>query len=375
MTAIAILGAAAVQDDAVHAAHRLGWTVHVLAGQPDGPAARSADVFAQIDFSDRDAVERYVRYHRLDAVYSTGSDFAIPVSADVSGRLGLPRFVTEAVADVCNRKPEMRRVLGDLRGNVESLEIRDGEELVWTGRWPVIVKPADAQGQRGVQLVQGPQAAKEAIAGALTHSRSGTAIVEEFIDGPEVSVNGYLVDGRMVFLAVTDRQTWPEFVGLIASHVAPGEAADDDAREAVLRLMEAAAARLGISDGPLYAQVMLREGIPYIIEITPRLDGCHMWKVLRRATGVDLMDWTLRHLVKGTPPAPATPLLNPPMVPTRLDFLCQPPHLRFHPGEHPSRADSLERYVYYRDGDMVRPVNGRFEKVGFDIRPAGGPLQ
>ena len=66
MTQIGILGAAAVQDDGVRAAQALGWTVHVLAARPDGPAAESADVFVPIDFSDRDAVVRYAQAHALD---------------------------------------------------------------------------------------------------------------------------------------------------------------------------------------------------------------------------------------------------------------------------------------------------------------------
>lgn len=368
MTAIAILGAAAVQDDAVAAAQAMGWTVHVLAAAPNGPAAERADVFAVIDFSDRNAVERYAREHDLDAVYSTGSDFAIPVSADVSRRLGLPRFVSPEVADVCNTKPLMRAALEGMEGNVPFRQVGSAEDAAWDGSWPVIVKPADAQGQRGVSRVDGPSGLAEAVAAALPHSRTGRAIIEEFIAGPEVSANGYMVDGRLVFLAVSDRETWADHVGLIASHVAPGTAADERVRDRIATLMQAAADRLGIADGPLYAQVMVRDGAPYIVEITPRLDGCHMWKVLRRAAGVDLMDWTLRHLVEGTAPAPSAGLVNGSLMQVRLDFHCQAPGTEFHARDHPSPADSVERYDYYAEGQQIRPVNGRLEKVGYDIR-------
>lgn len=368
MTQIGILGAAAVQDDGVRAAQALGWTVHVLAARPDGPAAESADVFVPIDFSDRDAVVRYAQAHALDAVYSIGSDSAIPVSAYVSERLGLPHFVSSAVAEVCNRKPEMRRALVGIQGNVPAQEVSTDDDAVWTGRWPIIVKPADAQGQRGVSRVDAQESVRAAVSEALLHSRSGSAIIEEFIEGPEVSVNGYLVDGRLVFLAVSDRETWPEFVGLIASHVAPGDAADDDVRSAIHKVVEAAAQRLGITDGPLYAQMMVRDGQPYIIEITPRLDGCHMWKVLREATGVDLMDWTLRHLVDGSAPHRTERLINPSMAPVRLEFHCQPPQTVYRSADHATPADATERYDYYQDGATVRAVNGRFEKVGYVIR-------
>lgn len=367
MTTIAILGAAAVQDDAVRVARSFGWTVHVLAAAANGPAAQSADVFAPIDFSNVEDVKSYVREHGVDAVYSTGSDFAIPVSAQVSEDLEMPRFVTPQTASTCNQKSLMRRTLADMPGNVKAQEVKTAVGTTWDGPWPVIVKPADAQGQRGVARVNSPDGLVAAIEAALPHSRTQTAIIEEFIEGTEVSVNGYMVDGRLVFVAVSDRETWPEYVGLIAAHVAPGTAADDATRERVSELMQDASRRLGIENGPVYAQVMIRDGMPHIIEITPRLDGCHMWKVLRESAGVDLMEWTLRHLVEGSAPEVAGGMLNPPLAPVQLRFHCQEPGTEYDSGRHPSPKTSIERCQYYTDGDTVRPINGRFEKVGYDI--------
>ncbi|MBM4554498.1 ATP-grasp domain-containing protein [Rhodococcus hoagii] len=236
----------------------------------------------------------------------------------------------------------MRRALVGIQGNVPAQEVSTDDDAVWTGRCPVIVKPL-MPGQRGEprrrpgvgqgRCQRGPPALPERVG---DH--------EEFIEGPEVSVNGYLVDGRLVFLAVSDRETWPEFVGLIASHVAPGDAADDDVRSAIHRSSRRPAQRLGITDGPLYAQMMVRDGQPYIIEITPRLDGCHMWKVLREATGVDLMDWTLRHLVDGSAPHRTERLINPSMAPVRLEFHCQPPQTVYRSADHATAADATERY-------------------------------
>lgn len=368
MSTIGILGAAAVQEDAVLEAQEMGHTVHVLAAAADGPAAARADVFSAVDFSDVDAVADYAARHRLDAVYSTGSDLAVPVSAEVSERLGLPRFVAPQTARTTTDKPAMRRALAGVRGTVPAVEVTAASASQWDGRWPVIVKPADAQGQRGVARVDGPEGLPAAVEAAVGHSRTHRAIIEEFISGPEVSVNGYLVAGRLVFLAVSDRETWPEHVGLVAAHAAPGVAADEAARSRMPGVLEEAAAAIGIADGPVYAQVMLRAGHPYIIEITARLDGCHMWRVLRHAAGVDLMAWTLRHLLTGEAPAPSPDAVQPVLRPVRLDFHCQPPGTVYDPAAFDSPPDSVERREYYRAGDVVRAVNGRFEKVGYDIR-------
>lgn len=364
--AIGILGAAAVQDDAVRAAQALGLQVHVLAAAANGPAAQSADRFVEIDFSDVSAVEDYTRRHGLAAVYSAGSDIAIPVSAQVSEVLELPRFVSSETARTCNVKTDMRRALAGSAGNVPSVLVESADDSAWTGTWPVIVKPADAQGQRGVNLVDAPEELQPAIRDAMQHSRSDRVIIEEYIEGPEVSVNGYIVEGELIFLTVSDRETWPEFVGLIAAHVIPSTVCDDRTYQRLHEMMSEAADVLGIRNGPVYAQVIIRQGTPYIIEITPRLDGCHMWKVIRHAQGVDLMDWTLRHLVFGERPTP--PSTGPKVRPYRLDFRCQPPHTEYSEDPIVPAHDDVESYAYYSPGDTIRPVNGRFEKVGYDIR-------
>lgn len=363
---LAILGASAVQDDAAQAAHTLGIEVHVLAASANGPAAESADHFAAIDFSNIDAVEKYVSENNIDVVYSTGSDIAIPVSAEVSRRLSLPSFVSPETARTCNIKTDMRRALAGAPGNVPAQRVDADSTAAWDGRWPVIVKPADAQGQRGITKVEDPAELEPAIEAALPHSRIGQAIIEEFVEGPEVSVNGYLVNGELIFVTVSDRETWPEFVGLIASHVLPSAHIDQAVQQRTHEVFTEAAKRLGIENGPIYAQVIIRDGEPYIIEITPRLDGCHMWKVIQRAQGVDLMRWTLSHLVFGELPQVQDTTGD--SLPVRLDFHCQPPETVFVSERFTSPDDSVERYSYYRDGDTVRPVNGQYEKVGYDIR-------
>lgn len=365
-TSIGILGAAAVQDDAVQVAQTLGLEVHVLAAAANGPAAQSADHFAAVDFSDVSAVADYARQHDLSVVYSTGSDLAIPVSAEVSERLGLPRFVSVETARTCNVKTEMRRALAGSAGNVPSLLVESIDSVRWEGRWPVIVKPADAQGQRGVNRVDSDQGLRGAVAEAMPHSRSGRVIVEEFIEGPEVSINGYLVDGELIFLTVSDRETWPDFVGLISSHVIPSAVSNEQIDLRIREMLTEATELLGISNGPVYAQVIIRDGVPFIIEITPRLDGCHMWKVIRHAQSVDLMNWTLRHLVFGE--KPTRPITADGVRPVRLDFHCQAPHTAYQDCAYVPPADTVESYAYYSAGDTIRPVNGRFEKVGYDIR-------
>lgn len=357
-----VLGAAAVQDDLIRTAQDHGMTVHCCARDDSGPGARTADVFSEFSFLDAPRLLEYVRDNQIDAVYSTGSDIAMPAASEVSEALGLPRFVSSDSARTMNNKGAMRSRLVGTPGHVW-FEVTQGEAPS-NPPFPVIVKPVDSQGQRGVSLVRDESELPAAIAHACASSRTDSAIVEEYLEGPELSVNGYAVPGRDPVLFTSDRDTWPQFTGLVKGHVMPPRAVDPATAQEAQQTVAAAAAALGVDSGPFYAQVKATPRGPRIVEISPRLDGCHLWKLIRATHGVDLMSALVRHLVWGVAPDFA-PTSNGSRF--SIDFTCVPP------GEPaPEAAPTDGHYVpYYRAGETVRPVNGRFEKIGYAITGEG----
>ena len=366
---ILILGAAAVQEDAVHAARALDLKTVVCAQAADGPAADSCDEFVQIDILDVDTLARFVDERGIRLVYSVGSDLAMPVVGRLAQRLGLPAFTSHEAAETCNNKGRMRTAMAGTSAGLEFQVIAAGDPVVRTVALPCIVKPVDAQGQRGVEHVTADDRFAPAVAGAASHWRTGGVIVERFVGGVEISVNGYLVDGELVFTQASDRMVWPQFTGLIRKHVVPSAALE---RPAVARsateILGDACARIGITNGPVYAQMKVEDGTPHLIEVTPRLDGCHMWQLIMLASGVDLLDATLRHLAHGEPPVldPA-----PVVTPLELEFSCQEPGTAaplIAAGPH-----DLATRAYYSPGATVRSVNGRYEKIGYHVRPTVGP--
>ena len=365
---ILILGAAAVQEDAVHAARRIGLHTVVCAQAHDGPAADAGDEFVPIDILDVDALERFARDRALRLVYSVGSDLAMPVIGELADRLGLRSFASRDVAETCNNKGRLRRALAGTSAALPYQVIAAGDPLLRTVDLPCIVKPVDSQGQRGVALVTDNDCFAPAVAAAVRHSRTGGVIVEQFIGGTEVCVNGYQVDGELVFVQASDRVVWSEYTGLIRSHVVPSAtlAGDPGASRAVTDLLATVCARVGLTQGPVYAQMKVEDGIPHLIEVTPRLDGCHMWQLIKLATGVDLLDATLRHLALGERPHFTD---HPVATSMELEFTCQEPgtpapEILVEPRDVASRA-------YYRPGATIRAVNGRFEKIGYHVRPLG----
>lgn len=363
---IIILGAAAVQDDAVRAARAIGLRTIVCAQAADGPAADTCDEFVQINFVDIGTLERFVRERGIRLVYSVGSDMAMPVIGALAQRVGIPTLAPRAVAETCNNKGRLRTALEGMPGAVPFQVIRAGDSGARSVGLPCIVKPVDAQGQRGVKLVTSDDEFASAVSSAAQHSRTGGVIVERFVDGVEISVNGYLADGELVFVQASDRVVWPQFTGLIHKHVIPSAILDTDSVCAATNLLAVACARVGLTEGPVYAQMKVEDNTPYLIEVTPRLDGCHMWELIKLASGVDLLDATLRHLAFGEKPVFEAAAA---MAPLELEFVCQepgtpaPPIIRY--------QDDLAFRAYYRPGATIRPVNGRFEKIGYHVRAIG----
>lgn len=356
MSRVLILGAAAVQADAVRLAKARGLEVHVCADL-DGPANSIADAVAKFSFSERERLADYIHDRQIDVVYSVGSDVAMPVVGWVGETLGLPYLVGEAVAALCNNKIHMRAALAKSHfdGNAWSLSVSSGDEVPILGR-PVIVKPADSQGQRGISRVDAGDLT-EAVERAQSASRTGTAIVEEWLDGPEVSVNGYLLDGRPLFASVSDRHVWPDHVGLVSGHTMPPTTINPQQAGETTAMVMTAARLLGITQGPVYAQVKVTAAGPRLVEISPRLDGCHLWAVIERCYGVNLVDATWDHLLGGSPQQ----LDHGGAVETvGIDFVCTPPGAL-------AAYDGTETVRYYDQGDPVRTINGRFEKIGYTL--------
>ena len=364
MKKVLILGVAAVQMDAIAQLNRMGCETWAAAMAMDGPGARIARHFDQINILDEPKLQAHILRHQIDAVYSTGSDLAMPVACRLSEKLGLPHFVSSETADICNHKDRMReRLTRECSGNIP-YQVMDSVQQATVG-FPSILKPSDSQGQRGIYLVGSQQQLESRFASARQFSRDGRVIVERYIDGPEISVNGYLVDGRLRFLAASDRVTWPEYTGLIHRHVVPARAVgmmeDSRLRDTVLD----ACRRVGIQNGPVYFQIKLEKGHPYIIEMTPRLDGCHMWNVLQKAAGVNLMKLVFEHLLFGR----VDELQKLRAVrPMELVFWCQKPGSQMERGVFKLPRDAVEHFYYYQNGEYVRPVNGKFDKVGYYIR-------
>lgn len=361
---ILILGAGSAQVDAIKYCKEHGHEVFGCSYTNNDMGIGLLDHFDQINITDQDAILNHVKNNGIDIVYSVGSDIAMPTVSYVSERLNLPHLVAYQTAEICNRKHRLRETLGnDFIGNVKHICASKKEELSTFSDYPGIIKPVDSQGQRGVSRVDSLEEAIAHFDDALSYSREKKVILERFLEGPEVSANAYFIDGKMVFCMVSDRGSFKEFPGgIVKEHYLPCHVSHD-VEAKVTDLCERVAKAVGLENGPCYYQIKVMDDEPYLLEVTPRLDGCHMWRLIKYYCGVDLLDITFRHLLNGSVDVHEFEF-GPEFTNVRTVFMSQPPDTEVKVSTYP---DALFEQWYYNEGEKVKRMNGYMEKCGYRI--------
>lgn len=284
-----VLGAGAAQLGLLEAAREHGLFTIAVDRDPSAPGFRYASRRAIISAEDEVGIERLALAERPDGLIAPGIDFPVAIAARVAARLGLPHPLSPEVALLATSKLRQRQRLADAGvpqpryGVAPTLvEARAAAEQIG---YPLVVKPPDRQGQKGLAVARTPAELDAAFEIALGASRSGLVLLEELVDGPEVTVNAFSVGGRFVQLTVTDRiVAEPPAFGVALAHVWASEHPVNAAVEAA----RAAAEALGVTDGPTYTQLRLAPDGPRVGELAARLGGGHDAELCRAALGIDL---------------------------------------------------------------------------------------
>jgi biotin carboxylase len=279
-----VIGAGPAQAGLLRAAHARG--LYVIACDRDSEAVgiEYADASFLVSTEDEAGIEEVARRERVDGLIAPGIDWPVAVAARIARRLGLPHPVEPDVAAAAVCKLRQRERLDE--AGLPQPRWRAVTSLDADAELPCVVKPPDRQGQVAVTLVRDRAELRPALERALAASRTGVALVEEPVAGPEVTVNAFSVGGRFHALTVTDRLTAaPPAFGVALAHAWPSARAT----EAAVEVARLSADALGIANGPTYTQLRFApDGGPCMIELAARLGGGHDAELCEAAVGVDL---------------------------------------------------------------------------------------
>jgi biotin carboxylase len=334
--------------------------VAVVDRDPAAPGFRLADRRCILSTEDEPAIDRLVGALEIDGLIAPGTDWPVGVAARIAERSGLPHPISPATAVLATNKLRQRERLAEAGVPQPRWWVVGGGDDPPEVDGPVVVKAPDRQGQKGLTLVEDPAELPEAIAVARAAARNGLALVEELVDGPEVTVVGFSTSGVFTPLVVTDRVVAdPPAFGVALAHVWPSHV-----QGLSLDVAGAAVAALGIENGPSYTQLRIGPDGPRVVEVAARLGGGHDAELVRAVTGVDLNDLAISFAL-GEPIEP--PAGSEPRAGGCVLFLVAPPgELRSTQGVAEAAAlDGVEWVrTYRRPGWRFVPLRRGADRAG-----------
>lgn len=295
---ILLLGGSVTQLNLIKKAKARGLRVILADYYANPPGAAYADVHEQVSTFDIDACLAVAKAHGVSAVATMGTDQPVLTAAVIAEALGLPSFIDRETAKAVTNKRVMKACFE--RAGVASApyrlvtrdwNIREADGL----SFPLVIKPADSQGQRGVYLLRERAELTQAVLGeVLSFSTEGYALVEPYLGKREVTSMGFLQDGDYHHIIVTQRNTLVngKHIGVCTSHLGPCPAHFEH-YDRIAALSRDASLALGVRNGPVYIQ-MLQDGERFVVnELAARVGGGYEDVMLPYLTGFDILEAVL----------------------------------------------------------------------------------
>lgn len=292
-----IVGASVLQLPAILKAKEMDLHVAVVDYNPAAIGIPYADVYYNASTMDEDAVLAAAVDYQPDGIMTLATDMPMRGVAKTSDGLHLHSINYETAVKATDKYDMIKAfkeygVPSPWFFVVDTLEEVKAHETDVT--FPCIIKPTDNAGSHGVAKVYSFQELLDNYEYAHSCSRHGKVIVEEFLDGPEVSVEVMVVKGQVNILQITDKITTeaPHFVEM--GHTQPSRLSDE-IQDAIRQVATAACLAIGIDKGPAHVEMKVTERGPIMIELGARMGGDNITThLVPLSTGIDMVGNTIK---------------------------------------------------------------------------------
>ena len=298
MKKILIIGAAVYQVPAIIRAKELGYAVYCVDYKEGQPGFVHADGYKIIDVRDKEHCLEYAKELGIDGVLTWGATLTLPTVAFISKNMGLPG-ISKETAELSMSKFLIKKKLAEsgLNTGGEVFQLRNWDEArAHQYHFPVVVKPSDGSGSKGVSVVNEKTELDEAIQYAFDGARNHEIYVEPFIQGTEYSAEVYVYTGKVYIYSIVKTNfkwmgNYPKYTQTTYLDL------NEDAENKIGVEIEKAIRALDVQWGPVNFDVIVsaEDGKPYIIDVGIRngqnLIASHIVPLSR---GVDELNNSIR---------------------------------------------------------------------------------
>lgn len=294
----------------IKAAHEQGYYVITADYLPDNIAHKYSDEYANVSIIDKEAVLKVAQKKQIDGIMSFGVDPGVVSASYVQEKMGLASFGPYESVCILQNKDRFRAFLTENGFNVPKAKsyvcikdaLADREAL----SYPVIVKPTDSAGSKGVTRVDKPEQLETAVSYAFDKSISGHVIIEDFIEkqGCSSDTDSFSVDGSLKFVSFNaqyfdEKAANPYTPAAYTWHSTFTKEQENYLTSEIQRLITLLRMKTNIYN---IETRIGKDGKPYIMELTPRGGGNRLCEMLCYATGVDLITAMTRYIVGDSVP-------------------------------------------------------------------------
>lgn len=289
-----ILGGSSIQLNTVKKAKGKGHTVIVSDYYEDAPAKKICDYGEPASTFDVDANIKVAERYGIDGVLTMGTDQPVYTVARIAEKCGLPSLISVDTAKAATNKKIMKGLFKS--HNIPTVDYRiisnDFVESDLEGiSFPVVVKPLDSQGQRGVFKLDTIDEIRGAFSEVLSFSREKEILVEEYYPSDEITVSGWVSKGRLFLLTITDRICYSNYpyIGICIAHDFPSRYLKRHLVE-IEHISRQITKAFNIWEGPVYFQMLIGDQGIKVNEIACRIGGAYEDIFIPLVTGVDISD-------------------------------------------------------------------------------------
>ena len=288
---IMILGASILQLPAIQEAQSMGLNVVVLDKNPNAVGFYVPGVIKEvISTIDIDAAVDAAKRHHVDGVMTLATDMPMRTVATVAkecGLMGIDVDTAIKATDKAVMRDALKKAGVPVPRYFRAADKGEYRKAITRFKDPFVVKPTDNSGSRGITLVREKEQAETAYEYARKFSRNGIIVVEEYMTGPEVSVETLAINGEVHIIQITDKITTgaPHFVEM--GHTQPTRL---DCAEEIKRVAIAANQAIGIQNGPSHTEIIVTKDGSKVVELGARLGGdCITTHLVPLSTGVNMV--------------------------------------------------------------------------------------